>query len=126
MEIVDLRNGYLLTGFEDFESALAATEIFCARGFKVAYLNETKHVQEAEISEFTQNYTESSQIKSEKCPFKKFKYTKEKAADNFKTAVEVLEKKSKHPANFIVVVNIKEVKQEKLKKVNILKKVNVW
>lgn len=126
MEFVNLRKGYLLTGFKDFESALAATEILCESGFKVAYLNETKYVQESEIREFTRNFKELSDKKSEKDSFKKLMFTKEKAADDFKIAVELLERKSKHPANFIVVVNTKEVKESNLKTVNVLKAVNVW
>lgn len=114
-----MRNGYMLAGFGDFESALSATEMLCESGFKVAYLNETKYVQESEIREFIRNFTKSNKIKFQNYHFSWLMQAKENAAESFKTAVEVLEGKSRHQAKYIVVVNTKEVTASKSKAVNV-------
>ena len=89
MEFVDLRTGYLLTGFVDFESALSATEQFCGKGFKVAYLNEADHVQDREVREFARCFGEPEVKQYQNYHYTLREQPKAKAAESLKTAVEV-------------------------------------
>lgn len=111
MEFVDLRTGYQLMGFGDFESARFATEQLCGKGFKVAYLNEACHVQELEVREFTRRFEEADGPKYQNYHYKMWEQAKAKAAESLQTAVEVLEKKSSLRAKYIVVVNTKAKKE---------------
>ncbi|GHA56068.1 hypothetical protein [Pontibacter akesuensis] len=105
MEFVDLKTGYKLTGFETFESARSASEKLCGKGFKVVYLNETSHVREMEIREFTQSYGEAANREFQNYHFSKREQAKGKATESLLTAVEVLEEKSSCSANYIMVVH---------------------
>ncbi|GAB3528571.1 hypothetical protein GCM10027443_06670 [Pontibacter brevis] len=106
MEFVDLRTGYLLTGFGDFESALSATEQLCGKGFKVAYLNEANHVRDREVSEYTRSFRETEGKKYQNYHYILREQAKEEALESLKTAMEVLEKKCSQKAKFIMVVNV--------------------
>lgn len=105
MEFVDLKTGYKLTGFETFESALSASENLCGKGFKVVYLNETSHVRETEIREYTRSYGEAAHREFQNYHYSKREQAKEKATESLQTAVEVLEEKSSCNANYIMVVH---------------------
>lgn len=109
MEFVDLRTGYLLTGFDDFESAYSATEQLCGKGFKVAYLNEASHVRDIEVREFARCFDESDEKKYQNYHFTLREQAKAKAAESLRTAVEVLEQKRSCRAKFIMVVDTKSL-----------------
>ena len=103
MEFVDLGTGYRLTGFADFESALSAAEMLCRDGCKVAYLNETAHVRELEAREFARVLRGPGGGEYQNYHFEKREQPKPEAAESLKTAVEVLEEKSRCRAKFILV-----------------------
>ena len=108
MEFVDLRTGYLLTGFDDFESAYSATEQLCEKGFKVAYLNEASHVRDPEVRSFTRCFGEQDEKKYQNYHYILRDDAKTKAVESMKTAMEVLEQKISRKAKFIMVVDTKQ------------------
>lgn len=108
MEFVDLRTGYLLTGFDDFESAYTATEKFCEKGFRVAYLNEASHVREPEVRSFTRCFNDQDEKKYQNYHYILRDEAKTKAVESMKTAIEVLEQKISHKSKFIMVVDTKK------------------
>lgn len=108
MEFIDLRTGYLLAGFGDFESALSASQQLCGKGFKVAYLNEATHVRDLEVREFARCFKEQEEKKYQNYHYIQREQPKGKASESLRTAVEVLEMKSSSKAKYILVVNTKE------------------
>ncbi|MCC9137009.1 hypothetical protein ACFSKU_05585 [Pontibacter silvestris] len=119
MNFVDLKTGYLLMGFADFESALLASEELCENGFKIAYLNETSHVRELEVRDFTQSFETADRRKYQNYHFLKGEEAKEKANESFCTALEVLEQKSSCKAKFVMVIYQAKAKQLKKTKVHL-------
>lgn len=105
MEFVDLRTGYLLAGFEDFETAYSATEQLCEKGFKVAYLNEANHVRDLEVRNFARCFGEPEGKKYQNYHYILREQAKEEALESMKTAVEVLEEKISRRVRYIMVVN---------------------
>ncbi|WP_147294226.1 hypothetical protein [Pontibacter diazotrophicus] len=105
IEFVDLRTGYLLTGFEDFESAFSASEQLCGKGFKVAYLNEATHVRDLEVRDFARCFGDPDGKKYQNYHYILREQAKAKASESLKTAMEVLEQKSRRSARYIMVVN---------------------
>ena len=112
MEFVDLRTGYLLTGFDDFESAFSATEQLCGKGFKVAYLNEANHVRDFEAKNFARCFGSMNDRKYQNYHFTLQEQAKARAADSLKTAVEVLEKKCSRSVKYILVLDTIAVEQQ--------------
>ncbi|WP_157578861.1 hypothetical protein [Pontibacter roseus] len=99
---MDLKTGYVLLGFEDFESALSAADRICARGYKVAYLNEVACMRELEVREFVR------ELETEVGPsYRNYQLQEQKAADaseSLKTALATLEKRKDRALKFIMVV----------------------
>ena len=108
MEFIDLRTGYLLTGFGDFESALTASEQLCGKGFKVVYLNEATHVRDLEVKEFARCFAEQEGKRYQNYHHLLGDGAKTKATESLQTAVEVFEEKSSRRAKYILVVNSKK------------------
>ncbi|MCC9168060.1 hypothetical protein [Pontibacter harenae] len=118
MKYVDLGTGFLLTGFPDFESAFAASEEWCGKGFKVAYLNEATHVNECEIVTYLKSIEAADTRLYQNYHYKNGEYAKEEVADSLQTALEVLEKKLNAKAKFIMVLAPKHV--------NVVSRQAVW
>ncbi len=102
-----MRTGYLLAGFSDFESALAATEELCGKGFRVAYLNETSHVREQEVKTFARSFEAADGSKYQNYHFTRREQAKAGAKESFRTALEVLKEKNSFKPRYIIVFNPK-------------------
>jgi hypothetical protein len=104
MDFIDLGGGFLLTGFDSFESALSATEKFYGSGFKIAYLNETSHVKAAEVREYTKYFGQSEQLKHQRLPVEWTEYGQDETEETLATAVDLLEKQLHQKAKFILIL----------------------
>jgi len=113
MKFIDLRTGYLLTGFADFERAFAASEFLCEQGYKIAYLNEASHVRESEVFSYTRSFEAADTKQYQNYHFTKTEYARANARESLKTACEVLEQNSASKAKFILVVEPQKVKAPK-------------
>ncbi len=116
MNIIDLRTGYIVSAYPDFESALAATEVYCGRGFKVAYLNEVAYIQDPEVKDYVLKYENK-----DKCYYHDYfaasnAVKKPKATESFKTALKLLEQKNKQKAKFVMVVTPSTAKGRRYEK----------
>jgi thymidylate synthase len=120
MEFVDLRTGYLLTGFTNFESAFAASEELCENGYKVAYLNEASHMREQEVQEYVKSVEiTAGQQKYQNYRFMMWEQAKGKAVESLRTALEVLEEKTNCRSRFVMIVTSSKMKSFKLQKQNV-------
>jgi hypothetical protein len=104
MDTINLKTGYLVAAFPDFESAFAATNVFSGNGFKVAYLNEVSYIQDCEVERYVLKYGQQ-----QRCYYHNYlkptdRRRKPKAVTSLKTALYVLEKRNKLQAKFIVIV----------------------
>lgn len=111
MHFVDLKTGYFLTGFADFESALQAAGKLCEKGYKVAYLNEASHVRDLEVREYTRSFEALDGLKYQNYHFTKDNQAKDKANESFNTALEVLERSLDGKAKFVMVVSQAKTRQ---------------
>lgn len=98
-----MRTGYLLAGFSDFESALAATGQLCSKGFRVAYLNEASHVRELEVRSFPRSFEAADECRYQNYHYARREQAKTGAKDSFHTALEVLEERNDFKPRFILV-----------------------
>jgi hypothetical protein len=113
MNLIDLRTGYIASAFPDFDSALAATEVYCGRGFKVAYLNEVTHMQDPEVENYVLKYEEQEKRYYHNYMAAASAAKPPKATESLKTALQLLEQKNKQKAKFIMVVMPNSIKVRK-------------
>ncbi|WP_187263561.1 hypothetical protein [Pontibacter beigongshangensis] len=104
MNFFDLKTGYIVAAFPDFESAFAATEDYSGQGFKTVYLNEVSHVQEGEVVEYVLKYESQRKFYFHNYHASKSNDLKLTATDSLRTALEVLEQKNRLAAKFLVIV----------------------
>lgn len=114
MNFVDLRTGYYLMSFADFESAVTASEALCAKGFKVAYLNEASHMRESEVSSYVRSFESADTRQYQNYHYSRTEHAKEKAVESLKTALEALEAKNPQQAKFLMVLAPQKAKTPKL------------
>lgn len=94
----------MVSAFPDFESAFAATESFCEKGFRIVYLNEAAFVQDHEVEDYVQKYRIG-----DKCYYHNYRFAKNgrkerSAASSLQTALQLLVIKTRQQAKFIVIV----------------------
>ncbi|WP_347156839.1 hypothetical protein [Pontibacter chitinilyticus] len=116
INFVDLRTGFILTGFADFESAFAASEELCGKGFKVIYLNEASFVRECEAVVYTRCFDAADARQFQNYHHTSITQAKSDARESLQTALEVLEEKNQYKARFIMVLALQKVKSQKLQK----------
>jgi hypothetical protein len=104
MDTINLKTGYFVTAFPDFESAFAATGIFSGKGFKIAYLNEVSYIRDCEIERYVLKYGSQQRCYYHNYLKPKHRRRKPKAIQSFKTALHILEKRNKLQAKFVVVM----------------------
>lgn len=118
---MDLRTGYLLAGFPDFESAFAASEELCGSGFKVNYLNEAAHMRESEVIIYARSFVAADTKQYQNYHYPNMDYAKQHATDSIRTALEVLEAKTKDKVKFLMVLTPAKVSASSQQQVKIQK-----
>ncbi|MFT2009807.1 hypothetical protein ACMA1I_14100 [Pontibacter sp. 13R65] len=104
MNFFELKTGYSVAAFSNFEAALTATEDFWSRGYKVVYLNEVSHVQEAEVMEYLLKYKSQQKFYYHNYHTCKANDLKLRATESLQTVLEILEKKNADKAKFVMVL----------------------
>ncbi|QCR22104.1 hypothetical protein [Pontibacter sp. SGAir0037] len=115
MKTVDLRSGYVITGFADFEAAFAASEDLCSKGYKVIYLNEASHVLEHEVISYVREINRADEVTYQNYHAASHENAFTTALDSFKSALEVLQNQSGHQIRFIVIFSAAKTKSFKVR-----------
>lgn len=102
--VIDLKTGYLLSAFADFESALAATEKFAEEGYKIAYLNEVSHVKDFEVECYLKSTGAGNRHKYQNYLYPKKQVSKAKPKESLETALELLKSRGNCETKYMVVL----------------------
>lgn len=119
MNFVDLRTGYYLTGFTDFESAVTASEVLYGNGFKVAYLNEAADMRECDVFTYVRSFESADTRQYQNYHYTRTEHAKIKAVESLKTALELLEEENQQKAKFLMVLAPQKARAPKLEKITL-------
>ncbi|TXK31147.1 hypothetical protein FVR03_19890 [Pontibacter qinzhouensis] len=121
MNFFDLKTGYALAAFPDFEAAFAATEVYSEKGFKIVYLNEVSHMGEQEVMEFVLKYKSQHKYYFHNYTIGKSNDLKLKATESLQTALQVLAGINQQEPKFLMILTPKKVLKTREEQVKAIK-----
>ncbi|MBC5773098.1 hypothetical protein H8S95_03405 [Pontibacter sp. KCTC 32443] len=107
MNNINLKTGYLVAAFPNFESAYAATGKYSEDGYRIVYLNEVACIRDREVESFVLKHPTQQVCLYHNYRLAKPRKQKQSATESLRSALKVLEKKNKQRAKFVMIVSQK-------------------